>query len=105
MPESVLAREPERLEQELGDLPSQPLSDIDEGDDDLPVPSSNPGSTPSLLALALCSLTHLACIALPRWAPTPAFKSSVLFRTRHTRRGHRGSSERRGSPWKRAVAA
>src|SRR6266478_8536639 len=99
MSESVLAGEPERLERRVEDPPWSSSSDVDNGDVTPAGALSDPTkSAPSSLATFLCSLIHLTCMLWPRWAPTPAFKSSVLFRTRHTRRGHGGLSGRIGLP-------
>src|SRR6266403_1159678 len=98
---SVLVGEPERLERGVEYPPWSSSFGVDKGNDnDNPAGAlSDPTkSAPSPLATFLCSLIHLTCMPWPRWAPTPAFKSSVLFRTRHTRRGHGGLSGRIGLP-------
>src|SRR5229473_4949916 len=102
MSESVHAREPEWLEHEVEGLPwpssSDVDADVDKDDNPIMTLSSSTVSTASSLVPFFWFLIQLTCMPLPRWPPTPASKSSVLFRTRHTRRGHGGLSGRMGLP-------
>lgn len=56
-------------------------------------------------AFSFWSRIHRTCRPAPRCPPTPALTSSSRARTRHTRRGHRGSPGRSGCPLKWRIAA
>jgi hypothetical protein len=49
-------------------------------------------------------LIHSRCMPVPRWAPTPARRSSSFFLIRHTMRGHLGSLGRSDLPLKNWTA-
>jgi hypothetical protein len=67
----------------------------------LPSPSGTKAGAGSGLTFFL---THSLCIPVPRWAPTPARRSSSFFLTLHTSRGHFASHGRRDLPLKKDTA-